>query len=209
MSQVKRKRGRPASIDKSAAMQAVIELFRSKGYAAVSLDELSDVTGLSRPSLYRTFGNKLSMYVGAMNAFGEQVREQAVPALQADGPLETAIASFLEAMLSIYYRDSDIDPGCLVFGTAPSSADEAAIKSRLRVGIEQLDDLLRSRILRSVPNCPTAQLNTATHLVANTLIAFSARAKSGESQANLTMMSQNCARAVSEMLGVSSAQTSL
>ena len=45
-------------------METVVELFRSKGFAAVSLDDLSDTTGLSRPSLYRAFGNKLSMYMG-------------------------------------------------------------------------------------------------------------------------------------------------
>ena len=197
----KPKRGRPATIDKPVAMQAVIELFRSKGYAAVSLDELSDVTGLSRPSLYRTFGNKLSMYIGAMDAFGDQVETLAIPKLRADGPLENAINNFLNAMLSIYYRDSDIVPGCLVFGTAPSSADQAAIKSRLHYGIEQLDAVLRSRILQSVPDCPKAQIDMAVHLAANTLIAFSARAKSGASKAELTDMSDQCARAVAILVG--------
>ena len=38
------------------AMTIMVELFRNKGYAAVSLDDLSDATGLSRPSLYRAFG---------------------------------------------------------------------------------------------------------------------------------------------------------
>ena len=116
MSDVKPKRGRPATIDKPAAMQTVVELFRSKGYAAVSLDDLSEATGLSRPSLYRAFGNKLSMYVSAMDAFGDQVSKQAVPVLLADGDLEEVLTGFFKAMLSIYYRNSGITPGCLVFG---------------------------------------------------------------------------------------------
>ena len=202
MSDPKRKRGRPATIDKPAAIHAVVELFRSKGYAAVSLDDLSDATGLSRPSLYRAFGNKLSMYVTAIDAFGAQVAENAVPALRAEGDLESSLANFYEAMLSIYYRDRNVAPGCLVFGTAPSSADETAIQSRLLFGIEQLDSLMRDRIMASAPACSPSQLDTAIHLAANTLIAFSARAKSGATQKDLVEMGAQSARSIAMLLRV-------
>lgn len=183
-------------------MQALVELFRSKGYSAVSLDDLSEATGLSRPSLYRAFGNKLSMYIGAMDAFGAQVNETAVPAMLVDGPLQAALSGFFEAMLSIYYRDSDVAPGCLVFGTAPSSADEAAIQARLEYGVAQLDQLMRERILRAVPDADTDQVNTAVELGSNTLIAFSARAKSGAMKADLIAMGQRSAQAICALLGV-------
>jgi len=202
MTKSKRKPGRPASIDTQTAMQAVVELFRSKGFAAVSLDDLSDATGLSRPSLYRSFGNKLSMYIGAMDAFGMQVAETAVPALNAKGDLETALTEFFEAMLSIYYRDSDIAPGCLVFGTAPSSADETEIQSRLKFGIEQLDGLMRARILKAVPNTPPASLEAAVSISSNTLIAFSARAKSGATKTDLAEMGARSAKVISSMLAI-------
>lgn len=200
MSEVKRKRGRPATIDTDAAMQAVVELFRSKGYAAVSLDELSDVTGLSRPSLYRSFGNKLSMYLGAMDAFVDQAAQTALPALQADGPIEQALANFYREMLAIYFRDDGIAPGCLVFGTAPSSADEEAIKSRLFLGIETLDALMRARLQLAEPNCGAPQLDAAVDIATNTLIAFSARAKSGADRQTLEEMGTRSAQAISRLL---------
>jgi len=130
MPEPSRKRGRPATIDTDTAMQAVMELFRAKGFAAVSLDDLSEATDLSRPSLYRSFGDKLSMYLGAMDAFGAQVAKLAVPALLEEGDLELALTAFYRAMLGIYYSDNGIEPGCLVYGTAPSSADIPAIKLR-------------------------------------------------------------------------------
>lgn len=200
MSETKRRPGRPASIDTTTAMRAVVELFRSKGFAAVSLDDLSDATGLSRPSLYRSFGNKLSMYIAAMDTFGEQVTETAVPALDAADDLEVALTNFFSAMLSIYYRDSDIAPGCLVFGTAPSSADETAIRSRLEFGIDHLDGLMRARILRAAPNSTPVAIESAVSIVSNTLIAFSARAKSGATKDDLTEMGARCAQAVSLFL---------
>ena len=200
MTEHKRGRGRPATIDTEKATQAVVELFRSKGYAAVSLDDLSDATGLSRPSLYRTFGNKLSMYIRAMDAFGQQVAELAVPALRADGDIEAALSDFFTAMLTIYYRDEDMTPGCLVFGTAPSSADVDAIQARLQHGIDQLDWLMRTRMQRASPACDANQLKAAVHLASNTLIAFSARAKAGAPKQELVEMGEMSARSISTLL---------
>ncbi len=200
MPDLKPKRGRPATIDTDAAMQSVVELFRSKGFDAVSLDDLSEATGLSRPSLYRAFGNKLSMYIAAMDTFGVQVMQNAVPRLHATNDLETALTDFYTAMLSIYYRDSQVAPGCLVFGTAPSSADEVKIQSRLKFGLEQLDDLMRLRILESAPNGSASQIETAVYLASNTLVAFSARAKSGATESDLVAMGAQTAKSIASLL---------
>lgn len=200
MTESPRKRGRPATIDTQSAMHAVVELFRDKGYAAVSLDDLSEATGLSRPSLYRAFGNKLSMYVGAMNAFGQDAAERALPKLEADGELEDALTNFFDAMLGIYYRDSDVAPGCLIFGTAPSHADEAEIKARLNFGIEQVDARMRQRMEKAFPACDPSRIETAARMASNTLIAFSARAKAGATRQALSEIGAESARTIGLLL---------
>ena len=200
MTKSPRKRGRPASIDTQSAMHAVVELFRDKGYAAVSLDELSETTGLSRPSLYRAFGNKLSMYVGAMNAFGQDAAELALPKLEAEGDLEAALTNFFDAMLGIYYRDSDVAPGCLIFGTAPAHVDEAEIKARLNFGIDQVDSRMRQRIEKAFPNCDSSRIEAAARMASNTLIAFSARAKAGATQQDLSEIGAESAQTIGLLL---------
>lgn len=200
MSENSRKRGRPATIDSDAAMRSVVEIFRAKGFAATSLDDLVEATGLSRPSLYRAFGDKLAMYISAMDAFGAQVAETAVPKLNDAERLEQALSDFFEAMASIYYRDGQITPGCLVFGTAPSNADRPEIQRRLRSGIEGLDGLMRARIVKSAPNCDDGLVATAVALASNTLIAFSARAKSGASKRELVDMGARSARAIALLI---------
>lgn len=201
MSELKPKRGRPASIDKEAALQSMVELFRSKGFAAVSLDDLSSATGLSRPSLYRAFGNKVSMYIEAIDAFGVQVAREAAPQLFATESLTIDITSFLHAMLTIYYRDHEITPGCLVFGTAPSAAEEEAIQARLQFSIEQVDALMRSRARQAAPSAEEALIQTVVDIASNTLIAFSARAKSGASKSELQVMGARSALAIASLLG--------
>ncbi|MEM6606292.1 MAG: hypothetical protein AAF671_11070, partial [Pseudomonadota bacterium] len=113
----------------------------------------------------------------------------------------SALTNFYNEMLAIYYRDDEVAPGCLVFGTAPSSADEAAIQSRLANGIEQVDAVMRERILKAYPRCETSTLDAAVTMASNTLIAFSARAKSGATKAELTAMGAGSARSIAVLLG--------
>ena len=135
-----------------------------------------------------------------MDAFGVQVLETAVPALHATDDLETALRDFYAAMLSIYFRDSEVAPGCLVFGTAPSSADEAPIQARLRLGIDQLDEMMRKRFLEWAPDCKASRIDAAVHMASNTLIAFSARAKSGAPKEELLAMGAQTAKLVPALM---------
>nr|WP_070961128.1 TetR/AcrR family transcriptional regulator [Hyphomonas sp. Mor2] len=200
MSKSQPKRGRPTTVDTQAALIEMIELFRAKGFAAVSLDDLSSATGLSRPSLYRAFGDKLNMYIAAMDAFGVQVLERAVPKLHATEDVEAGLADFYAAMLSIYYRDAAMAPGCLVFGTAPSSADQAAVQDRLKSGITALDSMMRDRLKRAAPALEEEAIEPLVSLASNTLIAFSARAKSGASKVELVEMGRTSAHLIAGAL---------
>lgn len=195
-----RKRGRPATIDTDAAMQSIVELFRAKGFSAVSLDDLSDATGLSRPSLYRAFGDKLGMYMSALDAFGHQVMTEAIPMLRDELDLTTALTKFYDAMLEIYYRDDTVEPGCLVYGTAPSSAEIEAVKKRLRLSVEGLDDVMRAKLKLCAPDCDDDQIHIAAQIAANTLIAFSTRAKSGAAKKDLSSMGATTAQTVTRIV---------
>ena len=194
------KRGRPSSVDPENAMAAIVESFRRKGYAATSLDDLTAATGLSRPSLYRAFGDKMAMYLAAMDAFSADAVHQAVPALEKAATAEAALADFYNAMLDIYYRDESVAPGCLVFATAPCGSAEEAIRTRLKLGVDGLDGLFRRAFRRYAPDEPEETLRTAVELAANTLLALSTRAKSGASKADLSAMGARTAATVGILL---------
>src|ERR1700709_2108964 len=57
-----KRRGRPRSFLPEEALRQVLETFWSKGYSATTLDDLSQATGLNRPSLYAAFGDKRTLY---------------------------------------------------------------------------------------------------------------------------------------------------
>lgn len=72
-------RGRPRKFEEDAVLDALTDLFWDKGYEATSMNDILDVSGLRKSSLYNTFGSKkdlfrriLDRYVAArMETFAE------------------------------------------------------------------------------------------------------------------------------------------
>jgi len=57
---------RPRAFDRDQVLQQAIRVFCDKGYAAASTEELMHAMGLSRQSMYNTFGDKRQLYLLAM-----------------------------------------------------------------------------------------------------------------------------------------------
>jgi AcrR family transcriptional regulator len=71
-----KRRGRPRAFDPDAVLETVLEMFWENGFAATSLDDISEATGVSRPSLAAAFGDKQSLYIKAMERYQSRIAEQ-------------------------------------------------------------------------------------------------------------------------------------
>lgn len=60
---------RTKAFDTEEALQAAIAVFWERGYEAASLPDLLAAMGIGRQSLYDTFGDKLSLYRQALEAY--------------------------------------------------------------------------------------------------------------------------------------------
>jgi len=63
------------------ALTAVMELFWSRGYAATSVQDIVQHTGVNRASLYATFGDKRSLFLAALKRYDHIHRERWFSAL--------------------------------------------------------------------------------------------------------------------------------
>lgn len=63
--------GRPRQFEETAAVDAAGAVFRTRGYAATSVDALVEATGVHRGSLYGVFGSKRSLFIRALEAARE------------------------------------------------------------------------------------------------------------------------------------------
>lgn len=78
-------RGRPKSFDDNEALERAMNAFWRYGYDATSLDDLVREMQIPRQSLYRTFGDKRSLFLSALELYGNRMSEVIIAILQADG----------------------------------------------------------------------------------------------------------------------------
>jgi len=64
--------GRPQEFDTAEALRRAMNVFWSKGYEGTSLADILQATGLSKSSLYATFGNKRALFLAAFDAYRKE-----------------------------------------------------------------------------------------------------------------------------------------
>src|SRR5579859_4832183 len=108
-----RPRGRPRGFDERQALAKAIQVFWSKGYDGVTIDDLVAGMGVGRPSLYAVFGDKRTLFLRALRAYAEAKGARAAEALLAPQSLRDSLVGFLRyAVESATEKGSA--PGCLI-----------------------------------------------------------------------------------------------
>src|SRR5271166_2619121 len=88
--------GRPRSFDETGALEKATQVFWSKGYDGVTIDDLVAGMGVGRPSLYAVFGDKRRLFLRVLRAYAEKKGARAAKALLSPQALREALASFLQ-----------------------------------------------------------------------------------------------------------------
>src|SRR5262245_65627375 len=86
------KRGRPRSYDPGVALARATEAFWHAGFAATSLDDLCEATGMNRPSLYGASGDKRALYLRALERYTQNGRRAMDEALAYGRPIAEPLA---------------------------------------------------------------------------------------------------------------------
>src|SRR5512143_3368215 len=63
---------RPQEFETTEVLRNAMYVFWSKGYEAASLADILAATGLSKSSLYATFGDKRSLFLAAFDVFRKE-----------------------------------------------------------------------------------------------------------------------------------------
>jgi TetR/AcrR family transcriptional regulator, copper-responsive repressor len=183
-----RPRGRPRSFNEVEVKDVITRVFWERGFSATSLDDLARATGLTRPSLYGAFGNKLSMYLMTLDVFSGMMRDTAGQALWKGRTIRAALSRFYSEAINIYLGNEKAQPnGCLVYTTAVTEAvSHPEIKAALNRQIKSLENALRERLANLCPGTSKAKLNVMVSLAVSTLHSLAIRARVGTSRAELS-----------------------
>jgi len=176
-----KRRGRPRAYDPAQALARAADTFWKAGYAGTSLDDLSEATGMNRPSLYAAFGDKRDLYLKTLEHYREESRALARAALADDPPLRVFLKRFYDKALDLYLDDGP--RGCYSIGTA---ATVAAVDDRVRTfladSMRSTDSFLKHQIEKAKQRGEIAQEAdpaALAYLASGTLHTLAVRTRAG------------------------------
>jgi TetR/AcrR family transcriptional regulator, copper-responsive repressor len=135
-----RRRGRPRAYEPDIALGRALDLFRTQGFAATSLDDLSEATGMNRPSLYGAFGDKRELYIKSYQRYRDEARASMVAIFRDEMPVRQRLQRIFAAALDIYLSGETGPRGCFTVVTAASEAvGDPEIRAMVLDGLSELD----------------------------------------------------------------------
>ncbi|MPM60590.1 HTH-type transcriptional repressor ComR [bioreactor metagenome] len=127
---------------------AAMQVFWQRGYAATSVQDLVNGTGLSRSSLYSTFENKQALYQEALRRYASITTDN-VELLSSQQPAKVLIRELLERIA----EDELHDPqrrGCLVANaTLELAGHDEAVAQLVAHNLQRLQKALEKLIQRA------------------------------------------------------------
>ncbi len=132
--------GRPRDFDETEVLAQATELFWQRGYDATSLSDLLDHMGISRQSLYNTFGGKEQLFHRALEHYIENRLAPMLAGMEAPG----ADLRSIETHFDVVARETTIPgatrKGCLMTNTlvelASQDVEVGKLMRRFRARLE-------------------------------------------------------------------------
>jgi len=184
--------GRHREFQLEEALDAALRVFWRKGYEGTSYADLTEATGLERPSLYAAFGNKEALFRRALARYDEQYLGYLPEALQKPTSREVAAHLVHKAVeLNTRYPDHT---GCLgINGVLAGSDDAEPVRQALVEFRVAGQDRLRERFERAqaegdLPE--TAKPDALAAFVMTVTQGIAVQAKAGLSRAMLEAVAE-------------------
>src|SRR5688572_25084661 len=132
---------RPKTYERTDVLAKATDLFARKGYEGAHLQELVDVTGLNRFSLYKEFGGKEGLFQAALEAYLDKLSSLNQNLLR-DPPGLANLRAFYAGFLSVEFPH-----GCLAFNTI---REKHVVPQRVFATIERFIHSAESSLRRNL-----------------------------------------------------------
>ncbi len=171
---------RTKAFDPDAALDRAVALFWARGYQAVSVQDLVDALGISRSSLYQTFGDKQALWLAALDRYRQQDEAGATLLREAETEPLAALRRYFQAIVEGTASDTE-RRGCLLANAAvergPSDAETAQRAQAALAGLQQTFERVLTRA-QEKDELPAKHDATALgRLLANTVYGLRATAR--------------------------------
>lgn len=146
---VKRSPGRPQAFRPEEALDRAVELFWEYGYEGVDVDRIARAVNVTKPALYREFGDKPTLLVKAVQRYVESYGAPMMEAFLAEPDIQKAVTVFCKA--TIENATGDRRAGCMMAAAVLGQSERVAeIRAYAEQGLAASADVLAHRFEKEV-----------------------------------------------------------
>lgn len=137
--------GRPKTFDDDEVLDQVVACFRENGYGSTSIRDLEATTGLKATSLYRSFGNKASLFARALVRYRSEVISRRIAVYLAP---HRGVEGIKDFFTSTYRSEPHPSHGCLVTNSAiEASHIDSIARSHIETGLSEIRNALSDQLI--------------------------------------------------------------
>ncbi|MDR9853677.1 TetR/AcrR family transcriptional regulator [Paenibacillus sp. VCA1] len=135
---------RSKEFDENAVLDKAMRLFWEQGYEKTSMTDLVECMGIHRRSLYDTFGDKHSLFLKAMDRFGQKINAALAAGVKRSKTAKEALQFIFNFMID---GQDDSPSGCFMVNSAVElAARDAEVDSKFTkmftVAEQQLKEII-------------------------------------------------------------------
>ena len=159
---------RKKSFNKDDVLERAMNLFWKQGFHATSMQDIVQNVGLSRSSLYESFGSKQGLFDQALGNYCRTNREGVKALLSSEKSVKTGIRNLLESSIHCTISDAD-KKGCFVVNSTTElvPGDDEMLKalSKNRASFEKVffEFLQKGQATGEIP--PNKDIKTLSGLI--------------------------------------------
>ena len=178
--------GKKKQFDETQVLSTIADYFWQHGYTETKVDQLAQVTGLTKTSLYNAFGNKEALFAQSLTFYVEQQLAMQLGLLDMTKPMSHNVALLLHKFQQTQ-DNKHLSNGCLLTNSVLELA--GSNNQTLYVLVNQLIAQIRQSMLlfftfyqQGGRLTPTSDLNKLTDYFMTTLQGLQVQSRMADSQ---------------------------
>jgi len=132
--------------DRTSALRKAVQVFWSRGFDSTNLPELLEAMGLSKSSLYETFGDKEKLFEEALDLYAKEIAFSKIEKLLSASSVKGGLQAFFGEQIRCC-TDRKFPGGCFMANTSTSlNSVPPALAKKIRKAVENSHALFLSQI---------------------------------------------------------------
>ena len=162
--------GRQKLYNRNDALASIKRCFWRTGYAATSLHDLEQATGLPKQTLYREFSSKEGMYIAALASYDREEVESAIRLLHQHDLPNLRFAALFDSLLETAETPAGRDGCFLCNAAADRTGIERIVSDAVSASLTRLRDAFAAALNASATDDHFADSLLATYVGFRSLI---------------------------------------